>query len=94
MSIKRLTLEEMATYLVGLAVMRQFDYATRDPETQKEIAAVWNWIEHWLTSDERMTIAEATGWVHEEDLPEGLRDLPENIGREHPPGEEDDDLPF
>jgi hypothetical protein len=72
MSIKRLTREEKAVYLIGLAVTRQFEQAPRDPETRKEITAVCNWIEHWLTPDERQAITETTGWVIEADIRDEL----------------------
>jgi len=40
MSIKRLNDEERAAYLIGYAVMRQFEEAPPDPDTISEINAV------------------------------------------------------
>lgn len=93
MSIKRLTREEKAHYLIGLAVARQLEHAPRDPETRKEIVAVCNWIEHWLTPDERLAIMEATGWILEEDIGDDLSG-PQKSSDKRPPSDEDDDLPF
>jgi hypothetical protein len=39
MSVKRLTGEERAAYLMGLAVQRQLEHAPRDPDPRKEIDA-------------------------------------------------------
>jgi hypothetical protein len=63
MSLKRLTPEERATYLLGLAVRRQLEEAPRnpDPDTVREIAAVCRWLEHWLNEWELLLIAQGTG---------------------------------
>jgi hypothetical protein len=62
MSLKRLTPDEWATYLLGLAVRRQFEEAPRDPDIVREIAAVARWMEHWLTWGELMIIEQETGF--------------------------------
>ena len=63
MSLKRLTPDERATYLLGLAVRRQLEEAPRDPDpdTVREIAAVCRWLEHWLNEWELLLIAQGTG---------------------------------
>ena len=45
MSLKRLTIDERATYLAGLAVRQQFEEAPRDPDTVREITHVASMIE-------------------------------------------------
>ncbi len=42
MSIKRLSAEEKALYLIGKAVWNQFREVPRDPDTTREIVAVGN----------------------------------------------------
>jgi hypothetical protein len=63
MSLKHLTPDERATYLLGLAVRRELEEAPRDPdpETVREIAAVCRWLEHWLNERELLLIAQGTG---------------------------------
>jgi hypothetical protein len=62
LSLKRLTIDERATYLLGLGVRQQFEEAPRDPDTVCEIAAVARWMEHWLTWWELMIIEQETGF--------------------------------
>ncbi|RTL85745.1 MAG: hypothetical protein EKK29_11220 [Hyphomicrobiales bacterium] len=61
MSLKSLTPDERATYLLGLAVRRQLDEAPRDPDTVREIDAVSRWIDHWLGEEELLLIEQETG---------------------------------
>ena len=61
MSLKHLTPDERATYLLGLAVRRQLDEAPRDPDTVREIDAVSRWIDHWLNDWELLLIEQQTG---------------------------------
>jgi hypothetical protein len=68
MSIKRLNDEERAAYLIGYAVMRQFEEAPPDPDTISEINAVLRWLEHWLTHEELDHVSLMTGCVFDEDL--------------------------
>ncbi len=93
MSIKRLTAEEKARYLIGVAVVRQFREAPPDPETVKEVAAVSRWIEHWLTREELADVMIGTGLIFDEELADQLRGSPE-LYRKPPPSEKDDDIPF
>jgi hypothetical protein len=95
MSIKRLNDEERAAYLIGHAVMRQFEEAPPDPDTISEINAVLRWLEHWLTHEELDHVSLMTGFVFDQEL----IDLLENDeALERPldskePGP-DDDVPF
>ncbi len=61
LSLKSLTPDERATYLLGLAVRRQLDQAPRDPDTVREIDAVSRWIDHWLSEGELLLIEQETG---------------------------------
>jgi hypothetical protein len=61
LSLKHLTPDERATYLLGLAVRRQLDEAPRDPDTVREIDAVSRWIDHWLNEWELLLIEQQTG---------------------------------
>ncbi len=61
MSLKSLTPDERATYLLGLAVRRQLDQAPRDPDTVREIDAISRWIDHWLNEGELLLIEQETG---------------------------------
>jgi hypothetical protein len=63
LSLRHLTPDERATYLLGLAVRRQLEEAPRDPDpdTVREIAAVCRWLEHWLNEWELLLIAQGTG---------------------------------
>jgi hypothetical protein len=61
LSLKHLTPDERATYLLGLAVRRQLDEAPRDPDTVREINAVSRWIDHWLNEWELLLIEQETG---------------------------------
>ena len=95
MSIKRLNDEERAAYLIGHAVMRQFEDAPPDPETISEINAVLRWLEHWLTHEELDHVSLMTGFVFDEDLMELLENdeaLEGRLGSEEPGP--DDDIPF
>ena len=63
-SLKRLTPDERATYLLGLAVRRQLLkrlHAILILNTVREIAAVCRWLEHWLNEWELLLIAQGTG---------------------------------
>lgn len=93
MSIKRLTAEEKARYLIGVAVERQFREAPPDPETVKEVAAVSRWIEHWLTRDQLADVMVGTGFIFDEELADELLGAPQP-DRKRPPPQKDDDLPF
>jgi hypothetical protein len=79
MSLSRLTADERATYLLGLAARRQLERAPRDPDTQTEIAALLLWIKHWLTPDEVWHITEVTGFLLGEEMFE------EHFKRDKPP---------
>ena len=61
MSLKHLTPDERATYLLGLAVRRQLEEGPRDPDTLREIAPVCRWMEQWLNEWELLLIAQGTG---------------------------------
>jgi hypothetical protein len=63
LSLKHLTPDERATYLLGLAVRRQLEEAPcdPDPDTVREIAAVCRWLEHWLNEWELLLISQGTG---------------------------------
>jgi hypothetical protein len=65
MSIKRLNDEERAAYLIGHAVMRQFEEA---PHTISEINAVLRWLEHWLTHEELDHVSLMTSFVFDQEL--------------------------
>jgi hypothetical protein len=93
MSIKRLTAEEKALYLIGKAVWRQFREAPRDPDTTREVVAVGNWIEHWLTAEELDAVTAGTGMIFDEDLADELRGPPHLYRKDAPPSDEDD-IPF
>jgi hypothetical protein len=95
MSIKRLNPTEKATYLIGLAVRRQLDNAPADPDTVKEIDAVFRWLEHWLTPDEVFYITENTGHIIGGDLADELfgPEEPTRPARTRKPGEPGD-VPF
>ncbi|MFZ0496118.1 MAG: hypothetical protein WBE80_17190 [Methylocella sp.] len=95
MSIKRLNADEKATYLIGIAVRRQLDEAPRDPETLKEIRAVYRWLEHWLTPGEVSDTIIATGHLIDPDFAEELLAL-QGPSRPvlRPKPDEPDDIPF
>ena len=61
LSLKHLTPDERATYLLGLAVRRQLDEAPRDPDTVREIDAVSRWIDHWLNESQLLLIEREIG---------------------------------
>jgi len=61
LSLKHLTPDERATYLLGLAVRRQLEEGPRDPDTLREIAPVCRWMEQWLNEWELLLIAQGTG---------------------------------
>jgi len=65
MSIKRLNSRERGIYFLGEAVIRQMEKASRDPDTEREIRLVWNWVEYWLTQDEMDYVMPLTGIVSE-----------------------------
>lgn len=46
MSLKRLTDDERAIYLLGAAAIRQLHHAPRDPDTQREIEIFSRWVEY------------------------------------------------
>lgn len=75
MSLSRMNQKERAAYYIGLAVLRQLKHAPRDPDTVREIEAVSRWMEHWLTGEEYIHVATATGYdfagyfAEEEPLP-------------------------
>lgn len=81
---------ERAAYLIGLAVLRQLEHAPRDPDTVREIDAISRWIEHWLSDDEHMHVAETTGYDFAEVL---TRDLPPDP-QPGPSSDRDDGIPF
>jgi hypothetical protein len=92
MSIKRLNADEKAIYLIGLAVRRQLEQATPDPETLKEIRAVFLWREHWLTPDEVVDITVSTGHLINQELADeflGTEELSRPARARKP-----DDIPF
>jgi len=62
MSLKRLTPDELTTYLFGLVVRRQIEEAPRDPDTVRQIDAVFRWIDHWLNEWELPLIEQETGY--------------------------------
>jgi hypothetical protein len=88
MSVKRLTADEYATYLIGLAIRRTLDSAPRDPEMRQEIDIVCRWIDAALTLDEYRHASRHTGWDFsndENEEPPSARDT--GIG-------DDPDIPF
>ena len=95
MSIKRLNDEERAAYLIGYAVMRQFEEAPPDPDTISEINAVLRWLEHWLTHEQLDHVSLMTDFVFDEDLIDLLENDKALQGRldSEEPGP-DDDVPF
>ena len=89
MSIKRLNASERVTYLFGLAVRRQIEQAPQDPDTRREVDAVFRWAEHWLSSEELFFIAEETGHLIGDTVLDGLQLPPDR-----PAADEPDDVPF
>jgi hypothetical protein len=102
LSLKHLTPDERATYLLGLAVRRELEEAPRDPdpETVREIAAVCRWLEHWLNEWELLLIAQGTGHYFggEGDEPDLFETTPIRLdppGRPNPDAERyDPKIPF
>ena len=98
MSIKRLTDDEMATYLIGLAVRRQLDEAPHDPATVKEIEAVFRWLEHWLPPDEVHCVSLLTGYLINGDFDDGVPTVawpnPKRPARKSAKPDKPDDIPF
>jgi len=68
MSIKRLNSRERGIYFLGEAVLRQMEKAPRDPQTVKEIEAVWRWVEFWLSQEEMDYVMPLTGIVSDFDF--------------------------
>ena len=95
MSLKRLTADERAIYLLGEAVIRQLRGAPRDPATQREIEMFSRWVEHWLTADELFHVVTNTGFLFGEYEHEMLMG-PGQGAFDFPPkgGLSDDEMPF
>ena len=89
MSVSRMNREERAAYFIGLAVLRQLEKAPRDPDTLREIDAIFRWIDHWLTDDEYGHVTSTTGYdfggYFADDMPLQLSS---------PASEGDDGIPF
>ena len=94
MSIKRLNSEEKARYLIGIAIVRQFREAPRDPDTVKDMAVVSRWIEHWLTSDELADVMSGSGIIFDAELADKLDGLLDFNRKRPPSGKYDDGTPF
>ena len=62
MSLKRLTNDEHATYLLGLAVRTQIEEGSRDPDTLRHYEAVAKWVEHWLDNWQICIILQQMGF--------------------------------
>lgn len=95
MSLKRLTDDERAVYLLGAAAIRQLRHAPRDPATQREIEAFTRWVEHWLSDDELHHVICHTGFtfgLFDDDAPAG----PDQRAFDFPPrgGSSDEEIPF
>jgi hypothetical protein len=93
MSIKRLSADERATYLVGLAVRRQLLDSPRDQENLARIATVLNWVEHWLSPDELHEVRLSTGFIFDQDVEDELARVME-LARRSRGGTPPDDIPF
>jgi hypothetical protein len=87
MSIKRLTIDERARYLIGEAVMRRIQKSERDPAAMSDIRALCNWIETWLTADELDAVTRGTGLIFDDELAKALQG---GIV----PSDDKDDVPF
>jgi hypothetical protein len=52
---------ESSRYLIGVAVVRQFNQPADDPYAVQDMLAVHRWIGRWLSEDEAAEVAEAAG---------------------------------
>lgn len=89
MSTKRLTGEELATYMIGAAIRRTLATAPNDPEMKHEIPVICRWIETGLTPEEAGHVLDHTGHDFAGFLDNDLNTPP-------PPDTSDDDpdVPF
>jgi len=92
MSTRRLNASELATYLIGEAVMRQLRHAPRDPDTRREIDAVGRWVFHWLTREEYGHVVCNTFYIL--DPAEAEDWMPQETPRARTKPPLDDDIPF
>jgi hypothetical protein len=63
MSTKRLTDDELASFLIGQAIRKQLDDAPHDPKTLKEIEAVFGWLQKWIKPDDLHSVSLLTGYL-------------------------------
>jgi hypothetical protein len=106
MSIKQLTDDEKATYLIGLAVRRHFEKTPQNPKTRQEFKAVFGWMQRRLTDRQTAHIFDNTdwGWTEHVVAEKGFRSVVVGPGRakgsppsrpaRRPKPDKPDDIPF
>jgi hypothetical protein len=101
MSIKRLTDDERATYLLGLAVRRHLQELAPDldqlsPEATRTLATIGDWASDRLTDEEFFYVDYTMGHAFNPDIRAWIAKEVEEQDRlkAMPPSEIDDDIPF
>ena len=80
MSTEHLTPDERIRYLIGVAVMRQFNQPADDPYAVQDMLAVHRWIGRWLSEDAAAEVTEAVGGsLRRSKAPAGRQCLPQRF---------------